>query len=861
MSRRRRTTAGGLSCRAFGAVALAALVLGASPVAQGKAARAGEPVTIAEARDLARKQIEALLAAPPLAGARISLEVVSLEDGSLIFSRGADEQLNPASNTKLITAAAALLRLGPEYRFATDVLADKAPVKGRVKTLYVKGRGDPSFTSERLAGLAADLAHRGLKGATELVLDDSYFDPSIWGPGWETEPSDTAYAAPSGALSLNHNSVGIYVVPADKPGQTARVELEPEAKGYFVIDNQVQTLKAGARKRVVPHTFEAGDHTKVSIAGRLAVGESPQVFYRRVTSPTHYFGYTLKQALAQRGVRIDRLKRGNTPESAVLVAQYESPELGEIVRDMNKVSSNFIAENLLRALAAEVKGAPGTWPKGIEAVEDVLAELGIQRGGYQLRNGSGLNDTNRLSSHQLVTVLTAMWRRFPVAAEFLASLPVAARDGTLRTRMEGTDAAGHLRAKTGTLEKVRKVTTLSGYLGTLSGERLAFSLLVNDWAGNRLVPVVQGVDKFGGLLASMGSDPALREALLAAAAQELTPAERKAKVATYAQLGGARDKKNLALLRGAVRTERDPLVRAVAADALFRTDPDAGGGALLEALPASPELLVKLRELGHELQLPLTIVSSLLDLGAEGNSEALGRLVALAPQARLTPGAPPADAAQDTQDPDEVLGDALAEGLLDVSEAAPEETLTALKAAAPASARAAAELIGLGLAQSGGEAKKSALGQLVLLAAAREGPEGEQARSWFAAFEHRESAAAAPAGAAAATTAPAAAAADPPAGATSSGAPGAAPAAPAAPPPGPGVAAPPAPNAPPPGAPPHSLPANPSPLLLAAPPATDAAVPSTAQPKEPATADAASKPVPGAKTSKADTTDSNSAQP
>ena len=868
-----RTTAAWPPWRARLSGALAALAaLAAGAGAQARPARAGEPITIAEAREQVKRQLEALLAAPPLAGAKVSVEVVSLEDGSLIFSRNADEQLNPASNTKLVTAAAALLRLGPEYRFTTDVLADQAPVNGRVKTLYVKGRGDPSFTTERLASLAADLAHRGLKQASELVLDDSWFDPAIWGPGWETEPSDTAYAAPSGALSLNHNSVGIYVLAADRAGQKAKVELEPEAKGYFVIDNQVRTLKAGARKRVVPHTTEAGDHTKVAIVGRLAVGAEPLVFYRRVTSPTLYFGHTLKQALAARGVRIDRLKLGATPEAAVLVASYESPALGEIIRDMNKVSSNFIAENLLRALAAETKGAPGTWPKGIEAAEEVLAELGIARGSYLLRNGSGLNDTNRLSAHQLVTVLTAMWRRFPVAAEFLASLPVAARDGTLRTRMEGSDAAGRLRAKTGTLEKVRKVTTLSGYLGTLSGERLAFSLLVNDWSGSRLAPVVQGVDKFGGMLASMGSDAAAREAQLAAAAQELSPAERKARVASYAQLGAAHDRKNLALLRGAARTERDPLVRAVAADALFRTDPDAGGGALLDALPATPELLVRLRELGRELQLPLSVVSALLDLGAEGNSEALTRLVALAPQARWAPGAAPPNS---TQGPDEALEDLLAEGLLDVSEAAPEETLAALKAAAPPSARAAVELIALGLAASGGAAKKTAVGQLVLLAAAREGPEGEQARGWFAVFEHREPDA--PPGAAgpvaggvaspppgpvappataevapvsvasAATAAPPVAAAAPIASAPAapaapSAAPTAPPVAPAAPPAGP-----PASDGPPPGAPPHSLPANPRPLLIAAPPETGApAPPVTARPLEAAAAGPIAKETPTA---------------
>src|SRR5262249_40522554 len=115
-------------------------------------------------RQALRSAFDALLSQPPFAGARASVEVVSLDDGSVIYSRGADDQLNPASNTKLVTAAAALLRLGPEFRFTTDVLADRSPdQRGHVQTLYVKGRGDPTWNTERLYGLAADLWHRGIR--------------------------------------------------------------------------------------------------------------------------------------------------------------------------------------------------------------------------------------------------------------------------------------------------------------------------------------------------------------------------------------------------------------------------------------------------------------------------------------------------------------------------------------------------------------------------------------------------------------------------------------------------------------------------------------------------------------------------
>ncbi|TMA17791.1 MAG: hypothetical protein E6J84_07060, partial [Deltaproteobacteria bacterium] len=158
-------------------------------------------------REALRKAVEQLLSQPPLSNARVALQVESLDDGQVIYSRNPDDLLNPASNTKLVTAAAGLLRLGPEYRFITDYLADKPMAHGRIGTLYVKGRGDPSVTTERLDGLVSDLWHRGVRTIGAIVLDDSFFDREEFGPGWEQEPSDKAWAAGVGALSLNHNAV------------------------------------------------------------------------------------------------------------------------------------------------------------------------------------------------------------------------------------------------------------------------------------------------------------------------------------------------------------------------------------------------------------------------------------------------------------------------------------------------------------------------------------------------------------------------------------------------------------------------------------------------------------------------------
>ena len=676
-------------------------------------------------REALRKSIDMLLSQPPLSSARVSAQIVSLDDGQVVYARSPDDQLNPASNTKLVTSAAALVRLGPEFRFTTDVLGDKPIERGKVRTLYVKGRGDPSINTERLQGLVADLWHRGLRQVGDIVLDDSYFDPDPWGPGWEQEQSDKAYAAPVGALSLNHNSVAIYVAPADSRNGRVRIDLEPEARGYFALENRVATVGVNGRRRVIPHTFADGEHTRVVVSGRFPLRGEATVLYRRVTNPTFYFGQTLQQLLRDHGIRVQgHLRRGTVPETASLVNSYESPELAEVVRDMNKVSSNFIAEMLIKTLGAELRGVPGTWVKGLDVAQDLLAEMGLPRGTYQLRNGSGLNDTNRFSAQQMTALLVAVWKKFPVAAEFVSSLGIAARDGTMRLRMEGTDAAGRLRAKTGTLDKV---TALSGYVQSLGGERFVFSILVNDWSG-RSNPVVSGIDRFGGILAAMGGpEPSAREAVLLGfgpqPAQEAPPAELKARLATYAALSQRPDKKNLPFLRSALRTERDPLLRVVVAEALYRSDPDAGGGALLEAMPVSADLWVRLRALGRELALQLPVVPSLLDLAAEGSSEALARILVVAPLAR---GA----------EHDEALEHALSEGLIDVGDAAPDEIVSALRGAPQAQARAVVELISIGLAQAGTDPQKFALAQALRDNAARGRIDPALSGQWLALLEH-----------------------------------------------------------------------------------------------------------------------------
>ncbi len=192
-------------------------------------------------RDALKKALADVIARTPLKSARTSIQVQSLDDGAIIFAQNADDLLNPASNVKLFTAAASLVKLGPEYRFETEFLSEGELAGGMARTLYVRGKGDPSITTERLFNITNELYHAGLRDVLgDIVIDESWFDADRLAPGFDQEKGDRPYLAPSGAVSLNWNVIGIYLRPGERSGSKTSVEIEPPSE-YFVVESNLAT--------------------------------------------------------------------------------------------------------------------------------------------------------------------------------------------------------------------------------------------------------------------------------------------------------------------------------------------------------------------------------------------------------------------------------------------------------------------------------------------------------------------------------------------------------------------------------------------------------------------------------------------
>jgi len=462
-----------VNARAFLAVALAlASPAFAAPVTPG-----------GDAESRLTSTLEEILRSPDLGDADVGVHVRSIKDGRTLFARNATKLMNPASNVKLVTTAAALWHLGASYRFRTVAYRDSAIAEGRISgNLYVRGFGDPTLTDEQLFALVNDIALHGVNEVKgDLVVDDTWFDSVYEGPGWEQEHGDRSYATAIGPISTNFNTYALRVLPADEVGGPAKVMLWPPVPSIEVTSDAV-TIGPSTRSRLMVGTSRENSKILVSVRGTVSADELDGVtIYKRIHNPTQFAAEHIKVMLELRGIKIKgRTKIGKVPRGATAISTVLSRPLGEVVSTLNKFSNNFIAEQILKTLGAELRGEPGTWEKGVDVVASFLAEIGVAKPAYVMGNGSGLNDINRFTPEQITEILVAMYRRFEVQPEYVASLGVAGRSGTINSRFADSPAIKRLRAKTGTLQGV---SALSGYVTTRDDQLLAFSIMMNGYSG------------------------------------------------------------------------------------------------------------------------------------------------------------------------------------------------------------------------------------------------------------------------------------------------------------------------------------------------------------------------------------------
>lgn len=418
----------------------------------------------------------------------VAVHVRTAADGTEIASIGAARAQRPASNLKLVTTAAALVLLGPDWSFRTAFTSDAAIEAGVLRgDLVVRAGGDPLYdpktsgdVTQLLEPAISELKAAGIaRIAGDLVLDEGRFLEPGPGPAWPAVGQHwSEFCALSGAFNANAGCLTARIVPT-KVGHPARVEVRPIGHGLptrIAVDTGKATSKLDVRVSAIGGT--------VIVEGSMPANVTAWECRFAAPDPVELFGGALKHALAARGIAITgsvRRARATPKPTARPLAWIDTPILS-VLEPINAHSNNACADQLFLALGDAQFGA-GDRSGGRQATSTALRRLGVPDDGFQQVDGSGLSRENHVSARQITALLAGVAHRGGRASDALRESMAAPRaDGTLDDRLAGLE--DRVRAKTGF---IGGTSALSGLIDDARGRRLAFSILVE-------YPVVDGLN-------------------------------------------------------------------------------------------------------------------------------------------------------------------------------------------------------------------------------------------------------------------------------------------------------------------------------------------------------------------------------
>ncbi|MEW5842913.1 MAG: D-alanyl-D-alanine carboxypeptidase/D-alanyl-D-alanine-endopeptidase [Bacteroidota bacterium] len=441
--------------------------------------------TLSELRD----QLDDYFNDPNFNDAFIGVVIKSQKTGEVLYKRNADKLFIPASNMKLFTSSAALILLGSDYQYETNLFVNGKIKKGVLQgDLIVQGSGDPSISGRFYDGnvtkvfenWADTLKSKGIWVIDGNIFgDDSLFDNVGLGKGWELDYESEWFAAPSGALSFNDNSLEIKVEPTE-PNFPANVILTPDTK-YVTLAAKVVTVEGEPE---VPISVSRLRGTNlISITGEIKKGAQPFVDRISVSDPTMYFLTVMKEVFEKKGIvvkgKVGPIESSDKPidyDDLTPILDHRSLSLKMLIKELNKNSNNFYAEQILKTIGSEIYNY-GSIDEGVKACKEIFSSMGINTDNMVMADGSGLSRLDLVTPRQIVNLLSYM-AKSEVFDEFYDSLPIAGVDGTLIDRMKKSSAENNVHAKAG---YNNNVSSLSGYLTTVSGERLIFSIIINNF--------------------------------------------------------------------------------------------------------------------------------------------------------------------------------------------------------------------------------------------------------------------------------------------------------------------------------------------------------------------------------------------
>ncbi len=434
--------------------------------------------------------IEAALRATRLSGATVAVSIRDADTDAALYSYNARTPMIPASNMKLLTTGAALYALGPDFRFETDLRLDG-------ERLVLVGDGDPALADPELLDLMTDAdgapisvddfvdywvdpTRERTATVNELIIDDRVFDRTFVHPTWPKDQLNRRYCAQVAGLNFHLNVVHFY--PRPSSGRPDLQRYEPRfARNALSVRNRATSHRRRTDRNDVwiarpPESNQLTFYNNVKTAYQVAV---PVTLH----DVPDLLGDMLHERLEQAGVDVGRVRRA-TPEEppfgGELVRRIATP-LSTVLTRCNRDSQNLYAESMLKRIAHERTGQPGSWRSGGAAMRQVISDvLGDPSllSPVVVADGSGMSRSNRVTAAMLTKWINVIARDAERGAMFMDSLAVGGSSGTLRKRFRDVELSGAtVQAKSGF---INHVSCLTGFVVMPDGRRRAFSVLVND---------------------------------------------------------------------------------------------------------------------------------------------------------------------------------------------------------------------------------------------------------------------------------------------------------------------------------------------------------------------------------------------
>jgi D-alanyl-D-alanine carboxypeptidase/D-alanyl-D-alanine-endopeptidase (penicillin-binding protein 4) len=465
-----------------------------------------------------QSQVEQILSGASLGPTRSAVWAMDLRSGRAMVEINADAPMVPASNMKLLTTAAAITRLGPDFKFNTRLCLLPAPapgseslrtetpgsgngsaegVDGRVAetdppSLLIRATGDPAFGDPALlasAGLYLDdlielwveaVAETGHRRFQRLLIDDRVFDRVFVHPDWPAGQLHRYSYAQVAGLNFYENLLAVLPVPAENVGQAPIVQTEP----WFPT---LRTSNRATTGRVDSFDIQRPAGTNRFIFNGSVRNRRSQPFRVTVHDPPQFFAEFFRYRLKQAGISVGRITRVDPQQrldqTPLQVLHEINTTLAGVVDRTNQDSQNLFAEALLKRMGHELTGAPGSFENGASAVRLFLRDRLSGRTGLsavRVADGSGLSPNNRLTARIIGELLQIMHADATLGPIFSASLARAGHNGTLRGRLEGLSS--EVFAKSGYLgASAAYASSLSGYVIRPDGRPYAFAMIFNGF--------------------------------------------------------------------------------------------------------------------------------------------------------------------------------------------------------------------------------------------------------------------------------------------------------------------------------------------------------------------------------------------